>query len=167
MKNIVYVVEGETEVRLIEVLKTEMHFIYAGKVLKHNVVQDIIKKVRFLSYNKNTLFVLIFDTDTDGVEVLQENIKILSRLPNASGVLTIPQVKNLEDELCYSCGIKDIRMLTTSKSVSDFKRDFLKMRNLKVRLQEVGFERTLLWSRSPRGEFAAIKNCASKIKLKN
>ena len=145
--NVVYIVEGETERRLLEVLRTELKCVYAGKILKHNVVHNVVKKNNFLSFNRNTLFVLVFDTDTDGVAVLNQNIEILSGLPNTREVITIPQVQNLEDELCYSCRIKDIRELTRSKSQSDVKRDLLRLSNLGMRLEQSGFTIARLWAR--------------------
>ena len=164
--NIVYVVEGETERRLLEALRTELRCIYAGKILKHNVVQDLVKKNNFMSFSRNTLFALIFDTDTDGVAVLKQNISIIAGLPNAKEVITIPQVENLEDELCYSCRIKDIRELTRSKSQSDVKRDLLRLSNLGARLEETGFDIVRLWSRQAQGCFAAIENKSNRIKIK-
>ena len=63
--------------------------------------------------------VLLFDTDNDGEGMLKKNIEKLRELPNIRDVICIPQVKNLEDELCYSCQLRDIRELTNSKSKSD------------------------------------------------
>ena len=96
MRNIVYIVEGETEQRLIETLKTDLICIRAGKIIKHNVIQDLVRKNKFMKYNAGTLFVLVFDTDTDGAAILRENVRIISCMPNAAGVILIPQVKNLE-----------------------------------------------------------------------
>ena len=163
--NIVYIVEGETERVLLETLRSELRYIHAGKILKHNVVQDIVKRNNFLSFNKGTLFVLVFDTDTDGVSVLKRNISIIESLPNAREVITIPQVRNLEDELCYSCRIKDIRELTHSKSQSDVKRDLLKLSNLGMRLEQSGFDIARLWSRPAQAEFSEIENNSNRIKI--
>ena len=163
--NVVYIVEGETECKLLEALRTELKCIYAGKILKHNVVQDVVKKNNFLCFSRNTMFVLVFDTDTDGVAVLNQNIELLSGLPNAKEVITIPQVQNLEDELCYSCRIRDIRELTRSKSQSDVKRDLLRLSNLGMRLEQSGFDIARLWSRHAQAEFADIENNADRIKI--
>ena len=163
--NIVYIVEGETERKVIEALRTELRCIYAGKVLKHNVVQEVVKRNNFMRFSRDTMFVLIFDTDTDGVAVLKQNITLIGELPNARKVITIPQVRNLEDELCYSCCIRDIRELTRSKSQSDVKRDLLRLNNLGVRLEQVGFDILKLWSRQAQGYFAEIENNADRIKI--
>ena len=163
--NVVYIVEGETECKLLEALRTELKCVYAGKILKHNVVQDVVKKNNFLSFTRNTLFVLVFDTDTDGVAALNQNIEILSELPNAKEVITIPQVQNLEDELCYSCRIRDIRELTRSKSWSDVKRGLLRLSSLGMRLEQSGFDIARLWSRHAQAEFADIENNADRIKI--
>lgn len=165
MRNIVYIVEGETEQRLIETLKTDLICIRAGKIIKHNVIQDLVRKNKFMKYNAGTLFVLVFDTDTDGAAILRENVRIISCMPNAAGVILIPQVKNLEDELCYSCDIRDIRTLTGSKTIKDFKRDLLNISNLGTKLKAVGFSISRLWARIPSGEFEGIENNSARIKL--
>ena len=47
---------------------------------------------------------------------------------NTSGIslVVIPQVRNFEDEIRRACGIKDVRKITGSRSIRDFKRDILK-----------------------------------------
>ena len=125
-KNFVYIVEGETERKLLETLKTDFQLIQPGKIIILNAVQKLFTRTRFIPYDKS-YFVIIFDTDVGLVDILQENILMLSSLPNSKAVYCIPQIHNLEQELCYSCNIKNIRQLTDSSSASDFKRDFLRI----------------------------------------
>ena len=125
-----YFVEGETERKLIEALKLELGSIYSGKIRKCNVVQERLRPLEFVQYGRDISVVFLFDTDTGNAEVLKENLLRVQGLFNCREVICIPQVRNLEDELKYSCGLKDIRELTGSRSESDFKRDFLRLKNL-------------------------------------
>ncbi len=74
-------------------------------------------------------------------------------------------MKNLENELLYSCQVKDIRELTNSRSQSDVKRDLLRLKNLAAILEKCGFSAQRLWSRNALEEFAWIENRANTIKL--
>ena len=163
--NIIYLVEGETEKKLLEVLKTEIQCIKAGKVHKLNVVQEKINETLFLSFKGFLTCVLIFDTDNDGTETLLENIRTIKKFPNVKNVLCIPQVKNMEKELCYSCNITDIRKITGSKSKKDFKRDFLRLRNIGQKLLQSNFNPQKLWSRATTGIFKGIDNGAKQVKI--
>ncbi len=166
-KNLVYIVEGETEKKLLETLKTNFQCICPGKIIILNAVQKLFARNRFMPYDKSH-FVILFDTDVEFINILKENIKMLSDLSNSKAVYCIPQVKNLEDELCYACNIKNIRQLTGSSSASDFKRDFLRISNstLHQKLISNGFDFARLWCRKSTGIFSSITNDAEKIKLK-
>ena len=72
---------------------------------------------------------------------------------------------NLEDELMYSCSLKDIRLIKGSRSEKDFKRDLLRMSNLCQKLTENNFDIRKLWSRNAYGEFKILKNDSEYIKL--
>ena len=163
-QNIVYLVEGETEKKFLQILKTEFQYIRPGKIYVLNVVQEYARHSFFLQFDKST-FVLLFDTDTNNTSILQENIKFISELTNSQRVLCIPQVKNLEDELCYSCQIKNIRILTGSSSTSDFKRDFLRITNIHQKLIQHNFDIRRLWCHTATNIFSSINNDATKIKF--
>ena len=75
------------------------------------------------------------------------------------------EVKNLEDELCYSCQINDIRILTGSSSSSDFKRDFLHITNIHQKLLKHNFDISRLWCRKTTNTFSSINNDAMQIKI--
>lgn len=47
-KNFYYFVEGETEEKLIKVLRSELQVIYPGKIQKLNVVQEKISNARIM-----------------------------------------------------------------------------------------------------------------------
>lgn len=109
---------------------------------------------------------MVFDTDTDNVDILKKNIEFLLKQVIIKDVVCITQVMNLEDELVRSCSIKRISELTRSKSNTDFKKDVLHISNLKKRLEECGFSFSEFWSSQPIGIFKDIHNEAEKIKKK-
>ena len=81
--------------------------------------------------------VFLFDTDTSNNETLLKNINFSRSMKNIGRVLCIPQILNLEDELEFSCGnIKNVTEITQSRSQSDFKRDFLREKNIAAKLKK-------------------------------
>lgn len=160
-----YYVEGECEVVLLETLKTDYQCIRAGKIEKFNALEKKLTMSRMRSFNKGTIVVLVFDTDKDEGNILEENIKLLKSSSMVKTVLCITQVENLEDELIRSCQIKNVREITGSKASGDFKRDFIALRNLKQRLDSCGFDFSKFWAKQPRKNFMHIENEADKIRV--
>ena len=159
-----YLVEGEDEKRLIDVLKTEFQVIYAGKTQVFNAVEEKITDLRLMNISENTLVVLVFDTDIPKSDILLDNIKKLDSCPRVTKVCCIPQVKNIEDELIRSCDIKTIKELTKSKTDRDFKRDWLNCSNPAKRLQSCGFRIVRLWNQNPPAPFHIISNDSGLLK---
>ena len=118
----------------------------------------------FMAYGEKVSFALVFDTDAGSIERLTENLRLIRSLPNYFDVICIPQVMNFEDELKYACNIRDICELTNSRSVSDFKRDFLRLKDISQVLLSKGFDILRMWSRDAFGVYSEIKNEAYKIK---
>ncbi len=164
-RNLVYIVEGDTEEKLIKTLRSDLQCIRPGRVLKFNVIQNIIRTSVLLAFNPDSDFILLFDTDCNNTATLEKNVHIIENFSKKTKVYTIPQVMNLEDELVYSCSLKDIRIITGSRSEKDFKRDFLHMSNLWQKLTENNFNIQRLWSRNASGEFKRVKNDSEYIKL--
>ena len=108
---------------------------------------------------------MVFDTDTNQTEILKKNIQKLKKCRFISSTITIPQVKNLEDELVHSCNIKRITELLNSRSRKDFKSDLIHISNLEEKLQEHKFDLTAFWSRKPGPPYQDISNDAEKIKI--
>lgn len=162
--NIQYYVEGDDEKSLLKVLKTELQVIKPGKIDVFNVVCDTLSPGRLMTLKPNTVVVLVFDTDAFDDAILKKNIKTLRMSSNVEDVLTIPQVRNLEEELVRSCNIKDIRELLNSKSKKDFKSDLIKATNLRAKLVQNGFDINKLWTGNGGGSFADLKNDSSEIK---
>ena len=78
--NYYYIVEGRTEEKIIKVLK-KMNLLVPGKIKIYNVIQEIISNV-FLTANitTNTTIILVFDTDVQIKDKLEENIKKLKKI---------------------------------------------------------------------------------------
>lgn len=163
--NIQYYVEGEDERKLVNVLKTELKLIKPGKVQRLNVVDKKITDTMLRTLKNNTVVVIIFDTDTDSVDILNQNIDKLKSCPSVSEVIKIPQVHNLEEELVRSCKIRRITELLNSSSASEFKGDLLKVTNLDTKLVEHGFDINIFWSRNPGEPYQHIENDSAEIKI--
>lgn len=163
--NILYFVEGEDERKLVNVLKAELKLIKTGKVQVLNVVEEAITDAMLRPLKKDTAVVLVFDTDTKNVGILNYNILKLNECNAVSKVITIPQVANLEDELTRSCNIKKITDLLNSPSLTDFKRDFIRVNNLDAKLIEHKFDIKTFWSQKPPVPYQNIDNNSKEIKL--
>lgn len=160
-----YYVEGKDEEKIIGVLKTDMRMIQPGRVQVFNVVKEKLTENRLRLLKPETTVVLVFDTDTESVSVLEENLKILKRHQNVKDVICITQVENLEDELVRSCDIRTACELTGSKTVSNYKRDLINEKNLRSKLELKDFDINKFWSQRPHGIFEKIPNEAYKIKF--
>ncbi len=159
-----YYVEGEDEEKLINVLKSEMQCIEAGKVQVLNPVTEKITAMRLRTLKKNTTVILVFDTDVSDSKILEENIKMLKKCPNVKNVYCIPQVRNIEDELAHCCNIRSIGDLLGTSGSKELKKRLIGEKNLKRKLEQAGFDIHKLWSLLPDGSFRTIGNDAEKIK---
>lgn len=164
-KFIQYYVEGETEERLIHVLKADLKVILPGKVQKLNVVECELTNARLMTLRPGTMIVLVFDTDTGYIDVLNKNLAKLKKCSSVSEIVTIPQIPNLEEELVRSCCIKKAAELTGSKSGKDFKSDFIQTKNLTGKLLEHHFDIRQFWCGQPGAPYHNIANQAERIKL--
>lgn len=160
-----YLVEGDTERKVIQTLKGEMNLIIPGKVQRLNVVQEEISDFYLRTIKPGTVVVVVFDTDTENVDILHKNFRKLAKAPTIRKVVTIPQVKNLEDELVYSCSITKITDLLNSNSVAGFKSDLLKISNLSNKLAEKSFDIERFWSRNPSKPYDNIANESKSVKF--
>lgn len=164
-KHVQYYVEGQDEVTLLNTLKTQLGIIRPGKVQKLNVVEQKIKPMHLRTLHPDTMVVLVFDTDTGKLNILNENIQVLMSCPSVSDIALIPQVPNLEAELVRSCKIKKIEELLNSKSKSEFKSDLIRISNLEQKLQTHQFNINLFWSTAPTPPYQDIENQSWKVKL--
>lgn len=165
--NVQYFVEGDDEKKIVNILKNDLKVIIPGRIQKLNVIQNIISDIILRTFKQGTIVVLVFDTDTNNVNILNKNIEKLEKCRSVSEVITIPQVKNLEDELLYSCNIRRITELLNSRSVSDFKSDLIHITNLSSKLKEHSFDINRFWSKQPGQPYEHIINMANKVKIIN
>lgn len=165
-KFIRYYVEGETEEKLVNLLKTSLNLIKPGKVHVLNPVKEKIKDAHLLELPPATMVVLIFDTDVDNRNILDTNIRKLRKSPHVTDVVTIPQVYKLEDEIINATNITNIKDLLHSRSNSEFKHDFINESKLETKLLEHEFDIGKLWCKNPTGVYEGIENQAEKIKMK-
>lgn len=73
-------------------------------------------------------------------------------------------MKNLEDELCNACNIKNVKELTGTKTIQDHKKAFINSSNQSHMLKRNGFDINKLWSEVPDNAFAQFGNDSEKIK---
>lgn len=163
-RNVLYLVEGDDEKKLVNTLKTDMGLICPGKIQKLNVIECQITDLHLRPLAKGTIVVLIFDTDTGKVDRLSKNIEKLKSCSAISLVVTIPQVPNLEGELVRSCNIKTITELLNSKSTKEYKSDIIRVSNLDQKLKEHRFDINKFWSQKPKPPYDLVENRAAVIK---
>ena len=83
---IMYYVEGEDDKKIVNTLKSELLAIKSGQVHVLNVVEHQITNARLMTLRKGTMVVLVFDTDTGNVDILNENIKKLNQCDSVTQV---------------------------------------------------------------------------------
>ncbi len=164
-KYVLYYVEGDDEKKLLDVLKTDLRLIKPGKIQKLNVSTQEITVARLRTLSRDTMVVLVFDTDAGNVEILKNNIKTLKDCKAVSDIVIIPQVPNLEGELVRSCDIRNIKELLNSKTNGEFKSDIMSVSNLAKKLQEHKFDIQVFWSGVPTGAYQDVENQAAKVKM--
>ena len=162
-----YYVEGQCEKKLITVLK-EKQLVCPGKIDVFNPIQNCLTELHIRPLAPNTIVVLVFDTDKKETDVLVQNIAFLKAQPNVDKVICIPQNKNMEGEILRCTDIKKVKDLLPSKTVKEFKNDFIKEKRLYEKLIDHKFDISLLWSTVPPKEFAdiGIINQGKEIKRK-
>lgn len=164
-----YFTEGETEKKLVDLLKTDLQVIKPGKSKVFNIFEDRITPALLANISPKTKIVLIFDTDVikPNFDLYDFNFSKLKKSRMVIDIITIPQCRNFEEEMVYSMNIKKAGQLFAAENDAKFKSTFLRMDNrfLRSKLEENSFDITKLWSRNPNGVFSFIENQARKIKL--
>jgi len=160
-----YYVEGQCEKKLIEELKRRQAVI-SGKVNVFNVKQKVFTNERLRTLVRNTVVILVFDTDTKELKTLRDNISILRRHKNIREIWCVMQVENLEDELKRAAQVREIKDLLGCKSDKDFKSAFIAEKNLLEKLDKKGFTFAELWTTRPPREYNDLENAGYRIKKK-
>lgn len=157
----IYLVEGQDEEHLIRLLK-DNNLITNGQVYVKNLIQEHISNVFLNRHNKNVVFILVYDTDIERLEIFDLNVKKLNMV--AKKIYHIQQVTNLEDELIRCTNVKQVKEITKSKSNSNYKSDFQRIKFNS--LIDVCFNIDLLWSINPINKFSKYNQDSNKIKKK-
>lgn len=164
-KRILYLVEGQCEEKLINALKNEPYLIKPGKVKCFNPMGRKLTPNDFITIQPGSLIALVFDTDTtNGIDILESNIKMIKKYGGKCEIALILQVKNIEDELVKSTDISQIEELTKSKSKDNFKTDFCALKNCRRLLEKHHFNINKIWTQNPGGGFKKYHQESFKIK---
>ena len=167
-KKCLYYVEGQCEEQLINVLKAEPRRLTPGKVKVHNIIQEEIPRREVNMISQGTTVVFVYDTDVEKTDVLKKNIDHVMKYASQAKIVHLAQVRDFEDEIVRSTDVKKAQELTRSKSVSDFKTDFCKMKIQECRsaLERHRLDVSLLWSKKPPKEFGFVKQGGDTVKFR-
>jgi len=81
-----YFVEGENERKLIETIKNK--YLYSGKIKVMNTIQNKVSKSILRTLERETIVVLVFDTDIEKIDILEEQLRInVARIDEVRGIL--------------------------------------------------------------------------------
>ena len=166
-KACLYYCEGEDDQKLIDALKVSPGKILPGKSRKLNVIQTLIPKSILVGIKPGSNVVLLFDTDvTVNLEILKKNIENIKKYCQGVKLIYLLQVRNLEDELIRCTDVSSVLELTKSKSLSNFKADFRKMKETECRhsLEHHKIDTELLWETPASDEFSFIERNSKLIK---
>ena len=158
-----YYVEGECEKKLLSELK-KTGAVLPGKINVYNITQNELRQEHLRLLARNTVVILIFDTDAGNLSILEKNLSVLRRSPNVRDVWCVTQVRNLEEELVRATDIREIKHLLGCRSNKDFKSVFLSEKRLMDKLFLHNFHFEKMWSSSPSGKYSRIVNDGVKIK---
>ena len=146
-KNYQYFVEGECEEKLINTLKTPQgNALLAGKVEVFNIVSKKLSNQRIAVLKPDTIIILVYDTDIQQTEILEENIKKLEKY-GFKKIYHVQSIYNFEDEIVYSTSLKRIGDMYGTSGRDEFKKIFLRQNNLLSKLEKIGFDKDKLWCR--------------------
>ena len=148
-----FLVEGHTEQALLKELK-EHHNLIVKDIRIFNLWNANLKSLLPM-IKPNMGVVVIFDTDTlDKIDDFMNNLSLLSRM--VKHLFLIQQNENFEDELCFACNCTRTNLFksfaqkrTDDRSVSEFKKNFLRCPNRIKRLEEIKFSHARIWSKTP------------------
>lgn len=153
----IYFVEGQCEEVIVRSLIQDFHLLPPGRIKVLNISQRRFPQSLMFSLIPGTCVVFIFDTDTGTPHTVRENIVAIERMTTDVEVIVIPQCRNLEDELIYSCSLKEIRQITGSRSNKNFKHDLIHAINVHRLLESCGFNFAKLWSRKADMEWEILR----------
>lgn len=166
-KKCIYYVEGDCEEQFIKSMKLDPAKLLPGKVKIYNIIQNEIPRSQLLTISPGTIVTLVFDTDKPITQHLKKNIDQLKRHCQSVKIVYLAQVLNFEDELVRATDVKKIQELTKSKSVSEFKSDFCRMKEKECRsmLERHKIDLDKMWVEDVGDAFGFLRNQISNRKL--
>jgi 2-phosphoglycerate kinase len=165
-----YFVEGECEKTLLRsfMFVDGPHF-SPGKIEVLNFINEKISKAKARTINKSIRVAIVFDTDVESIDTLEENLKLLKNVSQLDdeNIILIPSVKTFEDEITRSCGkITNIHQFFNTENIREFKNRFINHADIVSKLISLEFDLNKIWSKNPNGAFAKYHNSSGKIKNK-
>ena len=158
-----YFVEGECEAVL---LKAFMHaddkeyHVCPGKIEIINPLYQKITPVKAMTLKKGTKVIFVYDTDVKKTDILEQNVETIVKYSSLEydDILYLQSVKNLEDELVYSCdNLSNINDLLGTKGKEEFKKKLVKHKDIVTKLKGAGFHLHKMWCRTPEQPFSSFK----------
>ena len=161
----IYFVEGECEKQLINALKISPEILTPGKVKVYNVKQNLIPKSQLLAIQPRTKVALVFDTDVEDRKALDKNIEMLRKYCSNVTVINMMQVLDFEDEIVRSTDVSKAQELTKSRSVSNFKTDFCRMKvnDCRSLLERHQLDIVKIWTTEPPETFKDLEQDVAKV----
>jgi len=161
----IYFVEGECEKQLINALKISPEILTPGKVKVYNVKQNLIPKSQLLAIQPRTKVALVFDTDVEDRKALDKNIEMLRKYCSNVTVINMMQVLDFEDEIVRSTDVSKAQELTKSRSVSNFKTDFCRMKvnDCRSLLERHQLDIVKMWTTEPPETFKDLEQDVAKV----
>ena len=161
----IYFVEGECEKQLINALKISPEILTPGKVKVYNVKQNLIPKSQLLAIQPRTKVALVFDTDVEDRKALDKNIEMLRKYCSKVTVINMMQVLDFEDEIVRSTDVSKAQELTKSRSVSNFKTDFCRMKvnDCRSLLERHQLNIVKMWTTEPPETFKDLEQDVAKV----
>lgn len=147
-KQIVFLVEGETEMAILKCLNV------LGKFHKFNIWQHSASKVVRLLGDNPQLY-LVFDTDLSSSSAeLGQFFRNIKTLKSACSIKLLQQTTNLEDELVRACTFintkQDLVKQFGASGIDDLKSKIVRegrdAKKLREKLKSLGLDEKILWS---------------------
>ena len=160
-----YYVEGECEEKIINAFQHEEVGFLAGKIDVINPAKQSISKLRISQLKKDTIVVLVYDTDAANEKILNDNVRLLKQSKNVKAIYHVQSVNNFEDEIVYATNISNINDVFKTKGVNEFKKQFIAHKDIVKKLNNISFDIKLIWSRDA-NNLKSFINQGDKIKRK-
>ena len=165
-----YFVEGECELKMLTALMKEAPcLVRPGKIEVFNMVGTRLSSMRAKTIRRGTKVILVYDIDSNRVETLDLNLRILSRYAYISPekIVHVQSIRCFEDEVVRSTSLRNINACFGTQGKEEFKRRFIAHKNVMGKLADIGFDIGKLWCSEcpPDSCFSKYKNAGRNILL--